>query len=69
MSSKRAIRRKQCDRKRRYADAAAAQEALRDLQANRRSARLVRPYGCQFCMGFHLGHPMRRKRTRRKDFV
>ena len=69
MSSKRALRRKGCEAKVRHMSRALAVEALALLQARRRSAATVRVYACRFCAGFHLGHPRRKKRTRRAEFA
>ena len=53
MSSKRHTRRKQCEGKRRYADAAAAAKfAFGKLHV----------YHCQFCGGYRVGHPRLRLR-------
>ena len=58
MSSKRAIRRKQCERKKRFFSRVEAQ-----FEANRLWDKMgklgVRPYLCKFCKGWHNGH-MRR---------
>lgn len=55
MSSKRRIRRKQCEGKVRHASRDAAITAVRQM-ARRRDVYLV-PYRCQFCKGWHIGHP------------
>jgi len=47
MSSKRRLRRKNCERKRRYGKDEAIVEARR---------RHMRAYPCKFCGGFHIGH-------------
>ena len=53
MSSKRAIRRRACEGKLRYASAAEAEAARK--RARRRRA-LVEGYRCPFCSGYHVGH-------------
>jgi len=67
MSSKRAVRRKACAGKVRYASPAEA-----ELAARRRSAAthtFIWWYRCPFCNSLHIGHPPRHPRTRRKDFA
>jgi hypothetical protein len=62
MSSKRAIRRKACRGKVRYvtqAEAAAGAGRARRLHG---AVGLLSAYHCQFCGGFHFGHPPRRVR-------
>lgn len=54
MSSKRHMRRRSCEGKRRHANRGAAIAQIRSI-----GARLygdVEPYLCQFCHGWHVGH-------------
>jgi spore germination protein YaaH len=53
MSSKRAIRRKACDGKRRYEK----QEAISRAQSLRRRGHFINAYSCSRCGSWHLGHP------------
>lgn len=53
MSSKRAIRRRECGNKRRYVSMELAQAEARRM---RRKGFMVRPYGCAWCGHIHLGH-------------
>ena len=69
MASKRALRRKSCAAKVRHPTKELADEALTLLKQKGRRAQIVRAYNCDFCGGWHLGHPRRRKRTRRKEFA
>lgn len=50
MASKRAIRRKACGKKKRYATPEDAKKVAW------RTYRGLRPYKCEFCGQFHLGH-------------
>ena len=54
MSSKRAIRRKMCIRKKRHPDAAGAKRHAHLLF--KKDAQYMRPYKCKFCGGWHVGH-------------
>ncbi|WP_431511621.1 hypothetical protein [Variovorax sp. DAIF25] len=56
MSSKRAIRRKQCTGKQRYASELDARAAISTLHRNKGYQGLLTPYRCSFCNGFHFGH-------------
>jgi len=55
MASKRGIRRKACEGKKRYESAEDAQNAMRGA---RRRGHIVTPYRCKFCGGIHIGHVM-----------
>jgi hypothetical protein len=54
MSSKRNLRRKQCERKIRHASAGAARHF--GQQIVRRGGDELNVYHCEFCGGWHLGH-------------
>lgn len=54
MSSKRRIRRKACDGKKRYETCAAAVSA--STATGRNFGGLFNAYHCQFCRGWHVGH-------------
>lgn len=57
MSSKRHVRRKQCEAKVRYPTAAVASVALRKLKRRADfNGGLVHVYPCRFCKGWHVGH-------------
>lgn len=57
MSSKRAIRRRQCGKKQRFATEQAAVQAIRSLIARKGpQGGWLTPYRCAFCGGFHFGH-------------
>ncbi len=62
MSSKRAIRRKACKSKTRYDSEAAARGAIGSLLRGTGCTDFLTVYRCQFCGGFHFGHPPRRIR-------
>lgn len=62
MASKRALRRKTCGRKIRYASQPAALAALIALKRKRPEIGYLAPYRCPFCHGFHFGHPPRHVR-------
>lgn len=57
MASKRAQRRKACGHKKRYATSAEAQQGIRALIRDKGYSGLLTPYHCQFCNGYHYGHP------------
>lgn len=57
MASKRRLRRKQCGSKRRYANEAEAHSAIGTLRHHGLLQGYVEPYRCDFCNGFHFGHP------------
>lgn len=54
MASKRHIRRKSCDGKRRYDTMVAAQVTAR--RATERTQSKLNAYRCTNCGGFHIGH-------------
>lgn len=54
MSSKRRLRRKECERKKRFATKHEA--SLGALGATRRGVDRLRVYRCRFCGGWHMGH-------------
>lgn len=56
MSSKRALRRKQCDGKARHAEQAGARIALRRLREMHGHTGQLSPYHCPHCGGWHVGH-------------
>lgn len=58
MSSKRRIRRKSCEGKKRYDNEAEARKQCNWFWYER-DARL-NVYKCKFCGGFHIGHPDRK---------
>lgn len=63
MASKRAIRRRACDGKRRYADAKEARGGVWNLRrSGKAEGAMLAVYRCQFCGGFHFGHPPARVR-------
>ena len=55
MSSKRAVRRKSCEGKVRHATKDAAH--LSAMHTRARGWGFVGAYKCQFCSGWHVGHP------------
>ncbi len=57
MASKRAIRRKACGKKTRYATQEAAQAGIRALTRAIGWPGYMVPYRCAFCGQFHFGHP------------
>ena len=67
MSSKRAIRRRECGRKRSYPTLSCAFKAV--VEYARRYGAQLSPYPCRFCNKWHIGHlPYPEHRTRRKQF-
>jgi len=62
VSSKRAMRRKACAGKQRFATEAEARSGIAAVHRGRGYVGLMVPYRCQFCGGFHFGHPPRRVR-------
>lgn len=64
MSSKRHIRRSACLGKHRYDTAAAAREAMAGLHRRKGFQGHMQAYHCEFCGGFHFGHPAQPKRPR-----
>lgn len=63
MSSKRRLRRKQCEGKRKFAD---AQEATAFMKATYSASEKIMTYHCNFCGGWHIGHLRRRDRAVRE---
>lgn len=60
MSSKRAIRRRACDGKRRFTDAQAAQNAMFNVLRNTPYNGHMNTYRCKFCKGYHFGRAPKR---------
>jgi hypothetical protein len=58
MSSKRHIRKKKCDGKRRFETAGAAIANIRTIMRSNgaRHPETLRHYFCSFCKGWHFGH-------------
>lgn len=56
MASKRRLRRKQCDGKRRFPDQGAAQWAATQYMRARGFGSMMTAYHCRFCNGYHIGH-------------
>ncbi len=55
MASKRRLRRRQCEQKRRHTTAGDALVALHRLQRKGHQGKLT-IYRCRFCNGYHVGH-------------
>lgn len=62
MASKRRLRRKACGKKVRYLTQDAAMSALRGMTRDHGGRGYMTPYRCQFCGGFHFGHPPKKVR-------
>lgn len=60
MASKRNLRRRHCEGKRRYPDEKAARSAMRLCAAWMRDADRLDPYRCAFCGSWHFGHRVER---------
>ena len=56
MASKRRIRRKSCEGKKRYMDTGEARKSLYFQKRNGSLKGLINIYHCKFCGKFHLGH-------------
>lgn len=56
MSSKRAIRRKQCRGKLRFGTEEEARASIVELTRRKGWQGHLSPYRCSFCGGFHFGH-------------
>jgi len=56
MASKRRLRRKQCEGKRRYETAAEATAGIRALHKAKGYQGFLNVYRCAFCKGYHFGH-------------
>jgi hypothetical protein len=61
VSSKRNIRRKQCERKIRFGSAGAARQRSKAIV--RAGGDLLDVYPCEFCGGWHIGHRPARVET------
>lgn len=55
MASKRRLRRKECEGKRRYGSSGEAQTAANALRGVSGGA-YIEPYQCEFCNAWHIGH-------------
>lgn len=64
MSSKRRIRRSACLGKMRYTSQDDAQAAMNALHRKGYQGYMT-PYRCEFCSGYHFGHPPKGKAGRR----
>lgn len=53
MSSKRRLRRKSCDGKKKFATQT---EAMKIVWKMKSDGEIVHTYKCQFCKGWHIGH-------------
>ena len=62
MASKRRLRRRACGSKRRYLTERDARAAISSLRHHTGQADLLTTYRCDFCNGFHFGHPPARVR-------
>lgn len=58
MASKRRLRRRSCGSKQRHPSI--AQAYAHALSLRKKTGEVVRPYRCDFCGGFHVGHFARR---------
>lgn len=56
MSSKRAIRRKECGGKVRYESAGAAAYVVGQMRRAGKVDGRMNVYSCKFCKGYHFGH-------------
>lgn len=61
MSSKRRLRRNACDGKRRYETQDGAIAGMIRLVRAKKPPGKMAVYKCQFCHGFHFGHPNKRQ--------
>jgi len=64
MASKRRVRRKQCQHKKRHPDQQSAR--YHRFLLNQKDGEQMNVYKCRFCGGWHVGH---QPRKRRKDFA
>lgn len=62
MASKRAQRRKACSGKQRFEAEWEARRAIRNLRKQTGQHDWIVTYRCEFCGGFHYGHPPARVR-------
>lgn len=56
MASKRHARRRQCEGKKRYADAASAQRIAAKMARRNADGWWLNVYKCPFCKAYHVGH-------------
>lgn len=56
MASKRRIRRKQCEGKRRYSDKKECADSMSRVNRQNESWERLNVYKCRFCKGCHFGH-------------
>ena len=56
MSSKRRLRRKECEGKRRFATQGEAHTAVQAAQKSATGGRYIDAYQCEHCAGWHIGH-------------
>lgn len=56
MASKRRIRRKQCEGKKRYSDKEECEYTMRKVRKKNPSWQRLNTYKCKFCKGWHFGH-------------
>lgn len=57
MSSKRAIRRRECQGKQRFVSEVAARAGIASLRRGKGVTDALHTYACSFCGGYHYGHP------------
>ena len=77
MSSKRRLRRKSCEGKRKFANENEAFACLRIFPLDMLSSRRCGVYRCDFCSAFHIGHQShptnphkeRRRRSKQGEFA
>lgn len=62
MSSKRRIRRKQCEGKQRFDTQQQALNAMFRMKRHTGERGHLNAYGCKFCGGFHYGHTPKKVR-------
>lgn len=65
MSSKRRLRRRECEKKQRYSSREIAARFLAWMQHVGRARPGLHVYECQFCHGYHLGRETRHLRRKR----
>jgi len=57
MASKRRIRRRSCQRKKRFPTSAAALDAMHQvIRSGKKNGGYLHIYSCRFCGGYHFGH-------------
>ena len=64
MASKRALRRSACEGKQRFTYYRAAYVAMQ--MRRRQHGEVIDQYKCQFCSGWHVGHPSMKTIRRRR---